>query len=142
MAVSLIHVAIIVACIAPYRTLFLRERNPTASPFGPRTNHAVKNRSFKLWTSTREEDIGASRAPSNLAPWVDRERETGIQDACNPPKVGAENISECPHLGVIPSVTNSMDGPSLSQRNQEEIDELKEIQKHIISTMPKVYIQQ
>lgn len=70
-------IAIIVACVAPYRTLFIRDRNPSPETFHPRLSFKAK--AFKLFTSTErgserergEEDTWATTELPYLAPWPD-----------------------------------------------------------------------
>ncbi|KAJ4988665.1 hypothetical protein SVAN01_05798 [Stagonosporopsis vannaccii] len=73
-----LNVAIIVACIAPYRSLFIRSREHEPEP---RRHHDIKARARKLWSSycsnswslrrqQGDENWSAMELPY-LAPWVD-----------------------------------------------------------------------
>lgn len=68
--------AIVVACVAPYRTLFIRDRSPSIPrPLRLRAN--AKDNAFKIFTSSRKLPKGASDDTWStaelpyLAPWVD-----------------------------------------------------------------------
>jgi hypothetical protein len=134
----LTYAAIVVACIAPYRTIFLREREPKVSSIHPRINHDLNARALKLFTSTKEKDIVTPAESSVHAPWNNGEGNDGNCGERNPLGVWAEDGLEGPRLGVIPSASDSIDGTPWPERRRDNDEELAEVQKHIISRMPKL----
>ncbi|KAJ8113882.1 hypothetical protein OPT61_g4094 [Boeremia exigua] len=84
-----LNIAIIIACVAPYRSLFIRNRTPVQEPY---RHSNIKERARKFWSShcsssrssgrqEREENWSTMELPY-LAPWV--ETENPVQDGAGP----------------------------------------------------------